>query len=166
MDAWNRRDRRLRTGRDDNAPVADRPVAGGDLARPDKARLRAHHIDPERGDCHFPAVLRRGDLLLTVSTGGVAPALARRIKERLAAEFDEAFGEWVEVLAEMRALAQRTIDDDMRRSMLLDELAGWDWLERLRKEGRAMVEAAMRTRSPAAVFDMVAAACARGRTGR
>ena len=47
INAGDGRDCRLRSGRDDNAPGADRSVAGSNLARPDKARLGAHHIDPE-----------------------------------------------------------------------------------------------------------------------
>ena len=46
-DARDRRDRRLRPCRDDDAPGADCAIAGADLARPDKARLGADHLDPE-----------------------------------------------------------------------------------------------------------------------
>jgi precorrin-2 dehydrogenase/sirohydrochlorin ferrochelatase len=46
---------------------------------------------PEFCDFHVPATVRRGDLLLTVSTGGRAPGLARVIREWL----DNRFGpEW------------------------------------------------------------------------
>src|ERR1700760_993665 len=38
-------------------------------------------------DFHVPAVVRRGDLLLTASTGGQVPGLARALRERLAAQF-------------------------------------------------------------------------------
>lgn len=38
---------------------------------------------PELCDFHVPAVVRRGDLLLTVSTGGRSPGLARLIREWL-----------------------------------------------------------------------------------
>jgi len=38
---------------------------------------------PEEGTFTSPSVVRRGDLLLTVSTGGRSPALARRIREDL-----------------------------------------------------------------------------------
>src|SRR5690242_18217859 len=42
-------------------------------------------------DFHVPAIVRQGDLLLTASTGGKAPALARQVREHLA----ESFGpEW------------------------------------------------------------------------
>jgi precorrin-2 dehydrogenase/sirohydrochlorin ferrochelatase len=38
-------------------------------------------------DFHVPAVVRRGDLLLTASTGGTAPGLSRVLRERLAVQF-------------------------------------------------------------------------------
>ena len=46
-DAGDRRDRRIGTGCDDDATGANRAIADGNLARPDKARLGAHHINTE-----------------------------------------------------------------------------------------------------------------------
>lgn len=49
-------------------------------------------------DFHVPALVRRGDLLLTASTGGQAPGLARRLRETLS----EAFGpEWTQRLKDV-----------------------------------------------------------------
>ncbi|MBS0471658.1 MAG: hypothetical protein JSR60_11345 [Proteobacteria bacterium] len=42
---------------------------------------------PELCDFHVPAIIRRGDLMLTASTGGHAPGLARRLREWLADRF-------------------------------------------------------------------------------
>lgn len=56
---------------------------------------------PELSDFHSPALVRRGDLLVTVSTGGRSPALARRLGRFLA----EVFGpEWQGRLEELAAL--------------------------------------------------------------
>jgi precorrin-2 dehydrogenase/sirohydrochlorin ferrochelatase len=38
-------------------------------------------------DFHVPAIVRRGDLLLTASTGGQVPGLARQLRETLAEQF-------------------------------------------------------------------------------
>ena len=46
-------------------------------------------------DFHVPAVVRRGDLLLTVSTGGQVPGLARALRESLAEQFGP---EWTDRL--------------------------------------------------------------------
>ena len=49
-------------------------------------------------DFHVPAMVRQGDLLLTVSTGGTVPGLARALRERLAENFGP---EWSERLADL-----------------------------------------------------------------
>lgn len=59
-------------------------------------------------DFHVPGVVRRGDLLLTVSTGGQSPGLARRLRQRL----DELFGpEWAERLRILGAARKRWRDE-------------------------------------------------------
>ena len=59
---------------------------------------------PHLCDFHVPAIVRRGALLLTASTGGQAPGLARVLREHLA----EAFGpEWTERLKELGAARAR-----------------------------------------------------------
>ena len=99
---------------------------------------------PTEGDFLLPAVVRRGELTLAVSTGGASPALARRIREKLEAEFDDEFAEFVRVLAEVRMEVLAKVADEARRRELLDSFAEWSWLERLRTEGADAVLAAMR----------------------
>ncbi len=53
-------------------------------------------------DFHFPSFVKRGDLLLAVSTGGKSPTLSRTIKRWLAGVFDESWAEKLEVLAKKR----------------------------------------------------------------
>jgi precorrin-2 dehydrogenase/sirohydrochlorin ferrochelatase len=58
---------------------------------------------PELSDFHSPAIVRRGDLLMTVSTGGRSPALARRLGRFLA----EVFGpEWQARLEDLGTLRE------------------------------------------------------------
>lgn len=99
--------------------------------------------DPRAGDCVLPAVVRRGGLTVAVGTGGAAPALARRIRERLESQFDDTFAAWVALLDELRPVVLATVTDPARRRELFDALADWPWLERLRAEGAAVTRAAM-----------------------
>ena len=99
--------------------------------------------DPTVGDFTLPAVLGVGKLTLAVATGGAAPALARRVRDRLAAQFDAAFAAWVELLNEVRGQVLVTVADPARRRELLDGFADWPWLDRLRAEGVEAVRAAM-----------------------
>ena len=59
--------------------------------------------DPQAGDVILPAVARRGDLLVAVSTGGASPALAQRLRRRLEEEFGPEYGELVALLGALRA---------------------------------------------------------------
>ena len=54
-------------------------------------------------DFHFPSFVRRGDLLLSVSTAGRSPALAKRIREKLEKIFPF---EWQSRLDELAALRE------------------------------------------------------------
>ena len=55
--------------------------------------------------CHFavPAVLRRGDLTVTVSTGGRAPGYARRLRDELSQVVGPEYGTLVELIGDLRA---------------------------------------------------------------
>lgn len=78
--------------------IADLPL---DLAIPLAEQVRAQgglvNVEDVKPWCDFhnPASVRRGDLLLTVSTNGRSPGLAVRIKRQLAATFGP---EWAERL--------------------------------------------------------------------
>ena len=67
-------------------------------------------------DFHNPSVVRRGDLLLTVSTGGKSPGLAARIRHELAERFGPEWALRLERLGAKRAAWRR-------RPRPLDELA-------------------------------------------
>jgi precorrin-2 dehydrogenase/sirohydrochlorin ferrochelatase len=82
-------------------------------------------------NCDFaaPAVVRRGDLVVAIGTGGRSPALARKVREDLEVRYGE---EWVEVLAvvgEVRAETLGALTDlgtrasRWRRALDLDEAA-------------------------------------------
>jgi precorrin-2 dehydrogenase/sirohydrochlorin ferrochelatase len=98
---------------------------------------------PEAGDFITPARIQRGDLVIAISTGGIAPALARRIRERLEEQFDDSFAVWLELLAEVRPMIQTRLADESRRA-LFEELTAWYWLDRLNQEGFEAVRKAMR----------------------
>ncbi|WP_270938657.1 precorrin-2 dehydrogenase/sirohydrochlorin ferrochelatase family protein [Falsiroseomonas oryzae] len=69
------------------------------------ARVRGIPVNiedvPHLCDMHVPALVRRGDLLLTVSTGGSAPALSAALRAWLEGAFGE---EWAGRLEEVAAL--------------------------------------------------------------
>lgn len=58
---------------------------------------------PAQCDFHVPAVVRRGDLLLTVSTAGRSPGLSRLLREQLERHFGPEWESRVEELSRLRA---------------------------------------------------------------
>jgi precorrin-2 dehydrogenase/sirohydrochlorin ferrochelatase len=53
-------------------------------------------------DFHVPAIVRRGDMLLTASTGGKSPGLARRLKSKLEEQYPESWAQRLNELSDMR----------------------------------------------------------------
>lgn len=89
--------------------------------------------DPAHCDFILPAIVRRGDLVVAVATGGKSPALSRAIREELETYFTEDYAVLAEVAAEVRReLRQsgRVVEADSWRRALDGEL------RRLLAEGR------------------------------
>jgi precorrin-2 dehydrogenase/sirohydrochlorin ferrochelatase len=99
--------------------------------------------EPSRGDFHLPSVVRRGEFLLAVSTGGAAPRLARRIAARLADEFDDSSGDWVRILGEVRRIVLDTIPDAEVRRVWFERFSEPHWWERVRTAGAETAKAEM-----------------------
>lgn len=62
--------------------------------------------DPDRCSFTLPAVVRRGPLLVTVSTGGHSPAVASWLRSRLEAELGPEYEVLVQLVADARAEVQ------------------------------------------------------------
>jgi precorrin-2 dehydrogenase/sirohydrochlorin ferrochelatase len=73
--------------------------------------------EPARCDLILPAVIRRGRLVVAVSTGGASPAAARAIREELEGYLTRDHGMLVEVAAAARA--------DLRRRAVSRSGARW-----------------------------------------
>jgi precorrin-2 dehydrogenase/sirohydrochlorin ferrochelatase len=88
--------------------------------------------EPERCDFYYPAVVRRGDLQIAISTNGKSPALAQRLRAELEAHFDAAYGEWLAWLGSVRELFFRTRIEPEKRRRALHQVASRAVYERFR----------------------------------
>jgi len=100
--------------------------------------------EPGGGDFIMPATLRRGELVVAVGTAGTAPAVARAVRDLLDAQLDEAFGQWLGLLADLRPQIRAAIRPPEWRRALFERLSRPEWLERLRRETPQQVGDAMR----------------------
>ncbi len=80
---------------------------------------------PALCDFHSVAEVRRGDLLLTVSTNGASPRLAARIRARLAAEYGNDWAHRLGVLRARRAAWRRNGGDVSALTDALLEANAW-----------------------------------------
>jgi precorrin-2 dehydrogenase/sirohydrochlorin ferrochelatase len=84
---------------------------------------------PEYCDFYYPAVVRRGDLQIAISTGGQSPSLAQKLRQQLERQFGPGYARWVTELGETRKLVLASDLDPHRKSELLHSLASRDALK-------------------------------------
>jgi precorrin-2 dehydrogenase/sirohydrochlorin ferrochelatase len=89
---------------------------------------------PELCDFYYPAVVQRGALQIAISTSGLSPALAQRLRKELEGQFGPEYEEWLEHLGEAREkLFSETLDPE-RRKQLLHEQASKEALNAFLRE--------------------------------
>jgi precorrin-2 dehydrogenase len=84
---------------------------------------------PDLCDFYYPAVVRRGDLQIAVSTAGQSPSLAQKIRLQLEKQFGPAYAAWVSELGETRKLILSSDLDKERKLDLLHSLASREAVE-------------------------------------
>ena len=91
--------------------------------------------DKELSNFTVPSFVKRGDLLLSVSTGGKSPSLSRKIRKDLEEVYDDSYEEYVELLGQAREMIIENTSDIKERRKRLKELLdlSFDELRRIIK---------------------------------
>src|ERR1700733_15139364 len=84
---------------------------------------------PDLCDFFYPAVVRRGDLQIAISTAGQSPSLAQKIRQQLEKQFGPAYATWVTELGETRKLILASDLEKERKLALFHSLASREALE-------------------------------------
>ena len=84
---------------------------------------------PELCDFFYPAVVRRGDLQIAISTAGQSPSLAQKLRQQLERQFGEGYAAWVEQLGATRRLVLASDLDKDTKWELLHSLASREAFE-------------------------------------
>lgn len=117
-----------------NRTVADAAAARGVFANVvDDAALSSVHV---------PARVRRGRLQVAISSGGAAPVLARRLRERLDAELDDSIAALVELFARERARIRWRFPQPGKRRRFFERLLDGDVPRLLRRGDDAQAKQA------------------------
>ena len=78
-----------------------------------------------------PAVVRRGEFVLTVSTSGASPGLTRKVKSELAEQYGEHYAQYVSFLKEARQRILGKFTGDEKKQLLAELLNPQvlEWME-------------------------------------
>lgn len=72
-------------------------------------------------DFYYPAVVQRGALQIAISTAGLSPALAHRLRKELEHQFGSEYQSWLEQLGKERdKLFSETMNPEERKRLLHD----------------------------------------------
>lgn len=96
---------------------------------------------PEACTFLVPAVVRRGDLTIAISTGGGSPALAKRLRQRLEATIGPEYEAFLAALRELRVQAQQAIADPTERQAVYRRAVDSDLFEHAARGDKAAVAA-------------------------
>jgi len=107
----------------------DRDISA-DIAKMARRAGALVHVEDQPKLCsvQMPAMVRRGDLLISVSTGGASPGLARRLREHLEALFGPEWAGRVALLGALRKSWRRAevpAAEIARRTSAVVEARGW-----------------------------------------
>ena len=114
------------------------PVERAAIHREARARQVLVNVMDDPAHCDFaaPAVVRRGDLAIAVSTGGRSPALASRLREQLEGRYGPEWAALLDLLAEVRAQTIAALPDVGERIRRWRGALRLDELEALLRDGR------------------------------
>ena len=76
--------------------------------------------------CSFiaPAIMKRGELVIAISTGGASPALAKQVRRTLNALIGSGYAPMLRLLKMLRGLAKRRLPSAHDRKQYFDQLVG------------------------------------------
>jgi len=84
----------------------------------EKSGKLVNRVD-DMGDIIVPSVIRRGDIVLGISTLGKSPALSRYIRQRLEGVITPEFEQMAKLQNEMREMLKSKVKDQKKRSGIL-----------------------------------------------
>ena len=109
------------------------------------ARILVNTADqPTLCDFIMPAVVRRGDLAVAISTGGASPALAATLREKLSEELGPEYEELLEILSQARPEIRRRFHDEVDRKALHYRILESNVIDLLKREDREGAERVLR----------------------
>jgi precorrin-2 dehydrogenase/sirohydrochlorin ferrochelatase len=109
------------------------------IAREARARGVPVNVVDDVVNCDWamPSIVRRGELILAIGTGGASPALSKKLRRRLEEEFGPEWSEVLRVLREVREATMPALPDFAERARRWSEALDLDEAAALVAEARS-----------------------------
>jgi precorrin-2 dehydrogenase/sirohydrochlorin ferrochelatase len=89
----------------------------------EKYNLLVNIVDvPEYCNFIVPSIVKRGDLCISISTGGKSPALAKKIRRQLEQQFGPEYAEFLELMGNWRQDVLQKVPDIKQRKVIFQKM--------------------------------------------
>jgi len=103
---------------------------------------------PEKCNFIVPSLVTKGDLIITISTSGKSPALARRLRQEMEKMFGEEYALFLQILGKIRDVLKRHISSQPERQKILEALVYSDMIEKIKLKDWLSVEEKLKRTLP------------------
>lgn len=96
-------------------------------------KILANVVNSNGGNFFVPSQIRRGELLLTISTGGNSPAFAKFLRKMLESDLDENFSAGLELISRYRREVKEILPESTARKNFWQQILtceAWELLKR------------------------------------
>lgn len=102
--------------------ATDNPEVNRRAAQSAQAKkILVNVVDNVGGNFNVPSRIRRGDFLLTLSTGANSPAFSKFVRQMLEAEFNENFGAGLKIISACRREVKRLLPNYKARKIFWEQ---------------------------------------------
>ncbi len=89
---------------------------------------------PSECDFILPSVVRRGDLIIAISTSGKSPAFSKAMRKRLESLYGPEYGIFLDIIAALRSLLIRIGASEKKKDKIFKKLWNSDMIDKIRKD--------------------------------
>ncbi len=115
--------------------ATDSDKVNGRISQDAKARgIPVNIVDePSQGDFIVPSLFQRGDLMITVSTGGKSPALAKKLRKELEDRYGPEYAALLNILGDLRKKVIAEGRSSAENKLLFESMVDSDILQAIRR---------------------------------
>jgi len=119
--------------------ATDDPGLNAEIARIALSHgVHANSADPpDAGDVTLPSIVTEGPLTVAISTSGISPALARKLRRDITGFLGEGYGPFLEFMSHARERLKTAAGSQAARADALNSLIESDLIERFREDPEA-----------------------------